>query len=131
MLPTREIRKIAKARVQDAEILHGASRYDGAAYLCGYAVELALKARICRTLKWQGYPSTSSEFSGLTSFKVHDLDLLLRLSGRAERVKSKYLAEWSAVLAWKPEDRYSVIGTTSGADARLMIDSARLLLKHL
>jgi hypothetical protein len=35
-----------------------AERFDGAFYLSGYAVELALKARICRTLKWRATPST-------------------------------------------------------------------------
>ena len=50
-LKTAELRKIAKARLKDAEALLAAHRYDGAIYLCGYAVELALKARICQTLK--------------------------------------------------------------------------------
>ncbi len=131
MLLTQEILRIAAARLKDAEVLHSAKRYDGASYLCGYAIELALKARICKTLKWPGYPETGSEFSGLASFKVHDLEMLLKLSGRAAMVKARYLAEWSAVLAWRPEDRYSLIGSTNQQDAELMIESTRLLLKKL
>lgn len=131
MLPTQEIRKIASARLHDAEVLLGASRFDGAVYLCGYVVELALKARICKTLKWAGYPQTSGEFAGLASFKVHDLELLLKLTGRATAIKSKYLAAWSAVLIWKPEDRYNLIGSANQVDARLMLDSAAVLLKKL
>jgi len=34
---------------------------DGATYLCGYAVEVALKFRICLTLNWPEFPSTGGE----------------------------------------------------------------------
>lgn len=62
MIATADIRKIARGRLKDARILLDGKRFDGALYLCGYAVELALEARICRTLKWDGYPETRSEF---------------------------------------------------------------------
>jgi HEPN domain-containing protein len=58
MIARDELRRIAWGRLRDAELLLNGGRYDGAAYLCGYAVELTLKARICRTLKWAGFPST-------------------------------------------------------------------------
>ena len=69
-----------------------AKRFDGAFYLCGYSVELALKARICRTLKWSGFPQTGQEFQGLQSVKTHDLEVLLRFSGIEDRIKRKHLA---------------------------------------
>lgn len=131
MLAKEDLRKIARARLRDAEILLGAGRYDGAVYLCGYVVEVALKARICRTLKWSGYPETSREFEPLRPFRIHDLDILLRLSGRESFVKSMYFVEWSAVAAWNPEARYKPIGTASAADARLMLESAKVLLGKL
>jgi HEPN domain-containing protein len=90
MVPIADLRKIAKGRLVDADVLFQAGRYDGAIYLCGYAVEIALKARICRTLKWPGYPSN---FTGYLSFKTHNLDILLHLSGVEAKIKSKYLAE--------------------------------------
>jgi hypothetical protein len=46
MISTKDLRAIARARVRDAEVLLAAKRYDGAFYICGYAVELLLKARI-------------------------------------------------------------------------------------
>ncbi len=131
MLDTREIRRIARARLKDAEALVSARRYDGAIYLCGYAVELALKARICRTLKWAGYPSSGSEFHDFRSFKTHDLDVLLHLTGREQHVKSNLLAEWSAVAHWNPEARYEPIGQTSKPDAQSMISAAVRLLRDL
>jgi hypothetical protein len=98
MISKSELRSIAKARLRDAQVLLRARRFDGAFYLGGYAVEIALKARICRTLKWQGFPDVNAEFQGLQSLKTHDLEILLRLSGAEPKIKAKFLAEWSAVL---------------------------------
>ena len=81
MISTKDLRTIARARLRDAQVLLRAKRFDGAWYLCGYAVELALKARICRTLKWPGFPESAQDFKGLQSVKTHDLDILLRFSG--------------------------------------------------
>ena len=79
MIPVTEFDKIARARLDDAKTLFAAARFDGATYLCGYAVEVALKARICRTLNWPEFPSTGSEFQAYRSFQTHELDVLLRL----------------------------------------------------
>jgi hypothetical protein len=98
MISRNDLRKIARARLKDAEILYAGKRYDGAIYLCGYAIELALKARICQTLKWAGFPSTNKEFEGYQSFKIHRLDVLLRLSGQDIKVKTKHFADWSTVV---------------------------------
>jgi len=50
VIPVAELDKLAQARLDDAQALLAANRYDGATYLCGYAVEMALKARTCRVL---------------------------------------------------------------------------------
>src|SRR5712691_5133895 len=68
MISVAELDNIARARIEDAKVLLTAGRYDGATYLCGYAVEVALKARICRTLNWTEFPSTGSEFQAYRSF---------------------------------------------------------------
>jgi len=131
MIDKAELTQIAKARLKDAKVLFDADRYDGAIYLGGYVVELALKARICKTLKWSGFPQTRSEFQNYQSFKTHDLDVLLRLSGVEARMKTKYLAEWSIVAKWDPEARYNPIGSAIKTDAELLIESAEKLLKVL
>jgi len=126
-----ELRKLAKARLKDSKILCSAKRYDGAVYICGYVIELGLKLRICKTLKWEGFPSSNSEFQNFRSFKTHNLDVLLLLSGIEEKVKTQYLPEWSAITSWDPEARYNPIGTIGKVDAELMIESAEKLLSIL
>jgi len=122
MISTKDLRAIARARLRDAQVLLRAKRFDGAFYLCGYAIELALKARICRTLKWSGFPESAQEFKGLQSVKTHDLEVLLKFSGIEDRVKAKHLREWSAVLGWNPEKRYQAIGASKAQDAADMVE---------
>lgn len=122
-----EIENIVRARVEDAKALYEASRYDGSVYLCGYAIELGLKARICKTLQWDSYP-TNDKYK---TFKTHDLDVLLHLSGCEYIIKSCNFADWSVVARWNPEARYDLIGRTQSADAKDMLESTEKLLKIL
>lgn len=131
MISASDLRKIARARLVDAQALYEARRYDGSIYLCGYAVELALKYRICRTLGWSHFPATAGEFRSYQTFRTHDLDVLLHLSGRETKIKRQALAEWSTVATWDPEVRYRSIGAASRNDADRMIRSATAALRFL
>lgn len=131
MISVAELDNIAAARLGDAKALLAAGRFDGATYLCGYAVEVSLKARICRVLNWPDFPSTGGEFQAYRSFQTHELDVLLRLSGQEARIKQNYFALWNAVAVWKAESRYNVVGTAQQADAAAMIEAAELLLAVL
>ena len=131
MIDTKDLRTIARARFRDAQVLFASKRFDGAFYLCGYAVELALKARICRTLRWPGFPESGQDFKGLQSVKTHDLEVLLRFSGVEGKVRAKHMAEWSKVLDWNPDKRYQSIGLSTSQQAADMIASTKKLLEVL
>lgn len=128
MIATATLRAIATGRLDDARHLLQADRFDGAAYLCGYAVELALKARICDTLGWPEFPETNQEFRPYQSLKTHSLEILLTFTAREQNIKTNFLAEWSEVAKWDPESRYSALGTVTQAQAQVMINSAKTLL---
>jgi HEPN domain-containing protein len=129
MISRNELRKIARARLKDSEALFQSGRYDSARYLCGYAIELALKARICRTLKWAGFPSTRKDFESLSSLKTHDLDILLKLSGLENKIQAGFAVEWGIVATWEPESRYHAGGTTKQSEAARMIAAVKTLLR--
>lgn len=131
MISRTDLQKMAQAKLEDAEALLQAKRYDSAVYICGYAIELALKARICLVLNWNGYPSNNAEFQKYRSFKTHDLLVLLRLSGTEAIMMNKYRSEWSAVSAWTPELRYQLVGSTSVQTASSMIANTQSLLREL
>lgn len=126
----KEIRNIANSRLKDAQVLLKNRRYSGAIYVCGYAIELGLKNQICKTLKWSEYPP-GGKFKNYQSFKTHDLETLLSLSGKEQKIKSSLFAEWSIVSQWKPESRYQPIKRVSKHEAVTMIQSTITLLKSL
>ena len=96
MLKRLDLKKIARGRLKDAEVLLNSSRYDGAVYICGYAIELSLKARICKVLHWAEYPSTRKEFESFQSFKhttwmyFLDLQALKRILRRIYLLSGQY-----------------------------------------
>ena len=131
MLPVNDLITIAKARLEDAKALNASSRFDGAIYLGGYAVEIALKVKICHTLSWKEFPSSKGEFQSYTSFKTHDLDVLLHLCGVEQQVKTAHMTEWSFVAQWNPELRYRPIGSTTAQEAIDLIQAADVLVSIL
>jgi HEPN domain-containing protein len=131
MILIDDLLAIARARLEDVAVLLSNTRTDGAEHLCGYAVELALKARICRTLNWPGFPETRSEFQDFASFRTHKLVVLLSLTGQEERIKREHLFEWSAVEKWDPESRYRRVGYANFEQVALMWGSAETLMKVL
>ena len=131
MVTKNELLEISKARLRDSEILFHSDRYDGAIYLCGYALEIRLKLRICKTLGWPGYPFTRKEFENFQRFKTHKLDILLKLSGIEDKIKRNFLADWSVAATWDPEARYKPVGTATQGDALAIIESTRILLRFI
>src|ERR1700674_1441593 len=113
-MATREqLKVLAQLRLQEARALFEAGFYDGCAYLCGYVVELALKARICAILNVDEYPS---EMKGQirTAFRTHVFDDLKLLAGMEREISAStpvLLTNWSVASRWKPERRYEPPGT--------------------
>ena len=81
MIAVDELDRSSRAHVDDAKSLFAAGRFDGAIYVCGYAVEVALKAPIGVPLNWSEFPATGGEFAAYKSIRTHELEVLLRLSG--------------------------------------------------
>ncbi|HEX3067468.1 MAG TPA: HEPN domain-containing protein [Thermoanaerobaculia bacterium] len=131
MISIDALRAIGEAKLEDAKVLFANDRVDGAAYLCGYTIELALKAQICRTLGWESYPQTAKDFENYQSFRTHKLDVLLHLSGQEERIKTEQLDEWSAIAKWNPEVRYKEVGQNNREEVELMLTSVTILLGAL
>jgi hypothetical protein len=78
MANRQELRDISKARLKTAKLLIAAEDWQGAGYMMGYALECALKAVICKTLRLNEYPESGKDDNW---FLTHRLERLLRLSG--------------------------------------------------
>ena len=128
MLSLNDLRQTVKAHFKDSEILFQNGRFNGSIYLCGYAVEIALKLRITKTLRWDKFPENSADFKKLSSFKTHDLDVLLQLSGTEKNIKSSHLADWSIIAQWDPEVRYKSASSATKTEAQQMLVSSKRVL---
>jgi HEPN domain-containing protein len=133
MIAINDLHQTAREYLRAAKLLRTRRSYDAATYLCGYAVEIALKARICRALKWNaGFPETSAEFQEKGSLlKTHTMKILLEYTTIQDQIRSAALLEWSVMLKWSPEQRYNPIGTKNADDADEIIAAAQKLLRLL
>jgi HEPN domain-containing protein len=126
-MPTKiELREMAKTRLKEAKVLYDNGLYDGACYLAGYVIELALKARICKLLDINDYPP-NGDIS--RAYKIHDLDQLLRLAGlenkfnTAKLANPNLLANWSLISLWNEQYRYRPIGTSIKVNTEHIINA--------
>ncbi len=110
LIETRaEFQELAERRLVEAKALLDLGMWDGAYYLAGYAVELALKACIIKTLmETDAFPD--KEFS--RNCYTHSLDKLIvlaRLDGEWRAATDSDPAmrdDWLLVKDWSEATRY-------------------------
>lgn len=116
-----DLQLLAEARVADAEALLDGSRWAGAYYLLGYAVECALKACAARQFRQDEVP----EKTVVNDFYTHRLDKLLSISGAKAALEAKagadpaFQVNWNTVRDWSESSRYD--HSTSEIKARDML----------
>lgn len=121
-----DLKKLTELRLKEAKTLYNAGLYDGCVYLCGYVVETALKARICKHLQMREYIENDRLRNLLQS---HSFDHLLLLAGLRNKINLSnkknlgLFTNWSILTAWKPELRYNPKGTYDKEYAKTMIDA--------
>ena len=129
-MPSRtEFQQLALSRLAEAKLLHNHGYNDGAVYLAGYSLELALKARICFLLD-ADYP-TGGDFR--QTFFSHRFATLVFLAGLEKKLAAQKAASadfetsWSVVAdptsGWNETFRYKSIGSSSANRAAEVLDA--------
>jgi hypothetical protein len=133
MLSTTALYEISRARFREARILLNDQEPDGAVHLCGYALECILKMKIVEKLNWDGFPEINKEFEHYKSFRTHDLNVLLRLSGHEKLILGDLSmnARWQVAKSWNSEIRYQQIGTMTEMAAKDILDATREIIVFL
>lgn len=135
-----ELRRLSKERLKEARILLAADKLHGAKYLCGYAIEHAIKYQICKHLGWSSYPppslkSATPSWDSLGSLKTHDLEILILFTGIVDTIfkDAKLLTAWNDVKGWTSEIRYETIPTRQSERKKIqsIIDSTSALMREL
>ena len=119
-----DFEKRARLWLEDAIMLLEAGRLESAVYLCGYAVECALKARICKLHEWTSYRDD------LPGMRTHNLVNLLSFTAIENR-KRLFQGSWDILEEWGPEIRYEPAESFTDSRARAMIDATTELLGEI
>lgn len=108
LLNRKTLRELAEIRYDEAETLLKNGKYDGAYYLSGYVIELALKACIAKKTKEHDFPDKETVHDSYT----HELLKLFKTASlwipfEREYKKNKQLElNWSIVKDWSESSRY-------------------------
>jgi len=133
-----KIQEIAENRLAEAELLFQNGHYDGACYIVGYCIELALKATICKTLEVDDLFVRRTDL--IRPFKTHDLDVLLLYAGLQTKFETDKMTQrnlvssWSYIkdtLKWSEEFRYQEIGTRTQQETQKLIESVKIILQWI
>ncbi len=134
----REQAGASRQRLADAQALFAASRWRGAMYLAGYAVECLLKAKLmqiydCRTLReLESELKRRSILPAHGTVFTHQLKDLIRLAPGHPRLlnNSQMLSVFNDVNRWTPSWRYIPTQATAG-EATQFMDSTKKLMHWL
>lgn len=135
MLCQADIQTMAHQKLREADCLLKNGYFDGAYYLGGYAVELLLKAKVCKTLGIDDFFAFNKFKKELYKpYKVHDYEELLILSGLySEFVKAQsdvtFKRHWSIVGSWNENARY--LTGKSGKDVQDFLTSLLEIVKWI
>ena len=104
----RDLQQLADIRAREAGVLLTNRLYSGAYYLCGYAVECALKACIAKQVRCHDFPDRKLAYDSYT----HDLERLAVVAGLKDELELKkdsnqgFERNWMVVIQWSEETRY-------------------------
>jgi hypothetical protein len=114
-LKRTDLQEIARVKLDDAIFLLQHHRFANAYYLAGYAVELALKAVIARSMAAEVIPDKAF----VAAIYGHDLRQLVNLAGlttdlsQIERADAIFATNWALAARWQPAHRYQTIPSST------------------
>ena len=120
-------KRITRIRLTETRILLRTKHYDGAYYLCGYAVECALKACIAKQTKRYEFPDKDKVRDSYT----HKLSQLVKLAGLQTALELEsasnpgFGVNWATVKDWSEESRYAEHSEQTARDLYAAVTSRK------
>jgi HEPN domain-containing protein len=105
------LQELAEKRLKEAKLLFDNEMYDGAYYLSGYAIEMALKACFTRTVNQYDYPDkkiVNALYDGHKLSKLLDVVSLTSAYNEEIRITPQLDVNWSTVVKWNESSRYQI-----------------------
>lgn len=119
-----DLEALSNIRLEEAKCLLSNGFYHGSYYLCGYAVECALKACIAKTFQQYEFPNLKVVKDSYT----HDLGQLVKIANLHQNLISSSSSDaalevnWSIIKDWSEQFRYE--SSISQAMAEQLIAAA-------
>lgn len=119
-----DLEALSNIRLSEAKCLLSNGLFHGSYYLCGYAVECALKACIAKSFLQHEFPNKKVVMESYT----HDLSQLLKIANLHQNliaessVDAALEVNWTVVKDWSEQYRYD--NTISKAMAEQLIAAA-------
>ncbi|GGN05241.1 hypothetical protein GCM10010967_45460 [Dyadobacter beijingensis] len=130
------LKLLALERLYDAECLIANGHVGGAYYIGGYAIELALKAIVCKRLRIEIFDNKEIVRGHIAkAFMIHDLRDLAILAGLNDDLQKAcaeddyFLDCWSRVIKWSEQRRYDMACNVT--TARIFVNSLKTVLLWL
>lgn len=120
-----EIVNNIRQKYSDAVLLKEHGRYANSIYLSGYCIELSLKYAISKHMNWTKFNTEGK----LKFLKVHDLELLVSLTGREVHIKQ--MSAWQVVNKWNESKRYDDPAKSTRSDSESMLFAVNKLVEDL
>jgi len=104
----KDLQQLASIRLREAKVLLDNGNYDGAYYLCGYAIECDFKACVAKQTKRHDFPNKKTVNDSYT----HDLVQLVKVAGLKTALEQEirsnaiFAVNWGIVKDWTEESRY-------------------------
>jgi len=117
-------RQASIERLQDARCLQVAERFQGAIYLCGYALECQLKANVCTARRVESLEEREAKKLGHELARVLDAAGLRRELSENEDLRTAF---YRIANRWSTGIRYSGGGSNERECHRFLRDSEALL----
>lgn len=104
----KDFQNLALIRLKEAKVLLKSGHYEGAYYLCGYAVECGLKACIARKTKRHEFPDKNTVNASYTHIlsdlvKIAQLSKFLKNAIKRDKIFENH---WAIVKDWTENSRY-------------------------
>jgi hypothetical protein len=112
-LTRKDFQRLAELRVREASALLKTRNPVGSYYLCGYAVECALKACIAKLARRHEFPLKAEYVRRLYTHNLEELLRLANLESQLEnemKTNTELATNWGVVKSWNEESRYRISG---------------------
>jgi len=109
LMNRNSFKNLTRIRLREARALLRYKLYDGAYYLCGYAIECALKACIAKKTKKFDFPPKPKIINDIYT---HSMNQLVKVAGMDTMLSTemsasdKFASNWAVVKDWTEESRY-------------------------